>query len=649
MDGELNRIKKIYGENFAKLCRSLFPTILEEEGKLLSILQAKFAPTRSLYEDLIKDGKVFEFKYYIYNLAGVQPTKIVDIKEKPDRLMAKAGYTLFRCKTKKDIDRFKKFYSYEEQLCTFTDPNRHQTHHVFFAVKKGADKLKRSDFVHPKREDEYGTSVISIQFNKLDNDVSIKNRYNHTVENPDSTFYNDLENIIPGLTSSFAKHYGLVSVVDYSRYNYFQLENYVMGDDGKNYRVNQKTGDMCFCENNVVVTDEDVVEYDKARYELVDCYLIDRSQKTIKSLIEGDSFVDEFENIEKIDVEKAEHGGKKIVVVYDGGKQAFITTNRTNAIVSYENEHITEIKDDFLKRNTQLKGIKLPNVKTVGDSFCRYARDIKQLEISKLKSAGSNFLAKNQALKSLDFPELEKVGDNFVLENENIDAVSFPKLKTIGSKFLGKNKALKSIELPSAELIENEFLFQNKSITEVLLPNVIEVQNGFMAHNTSIQEISFPKLKYISSNFLRFGKNVRAVYLPEADSVGIDFLREGVNVETLVMPKVQSFANGALADNKKLMELDFPMLRSVGSEFLVFNEGLKKIHVPNVSYIGQNFLQRNRGLTEISLPKLSFIDYGFLQSNNAIVKLELPNVKDKRYLSQYLENVLEQSSEKENG
>ena len=60
MDGELNKIKKIYGENFAKLCRSLFPTILEEEGKLLDILQRKFAPTRSLYEDLVKEEKVQE-------------------------------------------------------------------------------------------------------------------------------------------------------------------------------------------------------------------------------------------------------------------------------------------------------------------------------------------------------------------------------------------------------------------------------------------------------------------------------------------------------------------------------------------------------------------------------------------------------------
>ncbi len=40
---ELNKIKKdIYGERFAKLCRELFPTILEQEGALYSILTSKF-------------------------------------------------------------------------------------------------------------------------------------------------------------------------------------------------------------------------------------------------------------------------------------------------------------------------------------------------------------------------------------------------------------------------------------------------------------------------------------------------------------------------------------------------------------------------------------------------------------------------------
>ena len=39
---ELKRIKKIYGERFKNLCRDMFPDILEQEGRLLSILENTF-------------------------------------------------------------------------------------------------------------------------------------------------------------------------------------------------------------------------------------------------------------------------------------------------------------------------------------------------------------------------------------------------------------------------------------------------------------------------------------------------------------------------------------------------------------------------------------------------------------------------------
>lgn len=46
MNNELKQIKKIYGEDTMHLCRNLFPSILEHEGLLLSILKEHFAPTK---------------------------------------------------------------------------------------------------------------------------------------------------------------------------------------------------------------------------------------------------------------------------------------------------------------------------------------------------------------------------------------------------------------------------------------------------------------------------------------------------------------------------------------------------------------------------------------------------------------------------
>ena len=53
---ELNKIKKIYGERFMHLCRTLFPTILETEGRLLQILTMHLANnTQTLYEDIAQN------------------------------------------------------------------------------------------------------------------------------------------------------------------------------------------------------------------------------------------------------------------------------------------------------------------------------------------------------------------------------------------------------------------------------------------------------------------------------------------------------------------------------------------------------------------------------------------------------------------
>jgi hypothetical protein len=51
----------------------------------------------------------------------------------------------------------------------------------------------------PAREDPYGTSSMSVQIARTGTHVSIKNRYNHTVNSPDSTLGNNLDRLQDGL------------------------------------------------------------------------------------------------------------------------------------------------------------------------------------------------------------------------------------------------------------------------------------------------------------------------------------------------------------------------------------------------------------------------------------------------------------------
>ena len=194
MNNELKTIKKIYGEEMMHLCRELFPSLLEKEGLLLSILKNNLAPTNCFASDIQKNKLHEEFKDWIYSFINVEENNKIITNKTPFELMEEKGYTLIECKTEDDIQSFKKYYAPNEVLCTIYNGGRLNRCHVFFAVKKNVDEIKR--FPNPQREDDYGTSVISIQFSKgKTSTLSIKNRYNHTVNNPDATFSNNLENI----------------------------------------------------------------------------------------------------------------------------------------------------------------------------------------------------------------------------------------------------------------------------------------------------------------------------------------------------------------------------------------------------------------------------------------------------------------------
>ena len=67
MSKELVKIKKYYGEEMMHLCRELFPTILEDEGVLLRILEATFPHSKFLYDDIVNDNQITTFKDFIYD------------------------------------------------------------------------------------------------------------------------------------------------------------------------------------------------------------------------------------------------------------------------------------------------------------------------------------------------------------------------------------------------------------------------------------------------------------------------------------------------------------------------------------------------------------------------------------------------------
>ena len=150
---ELKKIKKIYGEKFKNLCRDMFPVILEQDGKLLSILENNFSHNcNSLYESITKKGLETEFKNLIFEEFGKKIEKSEKIeKRSPYEILDEAGYNLYECKTEDDIQSFRKYYARNEVLCTIYNGGRLNTRDCFFAVRKDVDKIERENFTNPKK------------------------------------------------------------------------------------------------------------------------------------------------------------------------------------------------------------------------------------------------------------------------------------------------------------------------------------------------------------------------------------------------------------------------------------------------------------------------------------------------------------------
>ena len=484
---ELMQIKKYYGEDMMKFCRANFSTILESPGDLLNILEEHFAHSKYLMNDILTEEYEEEFKNYIYSFFDVEKKEIVTFKN-PYQLMSDAGYNLYECKTESEIQSFRHYYfrkgptpEYvigkpiegwrDEESCTFNGGRLNRCY-VFFAVKKNVDDIKRENFEKPSRQDEYGTSVISIQFSKGDvNTLSIKNRYNHSVNNPDATFSNNLDKIIPGLTKSFEDYFGYN--INQNN-NLFDLDGYVLAHDGKFYRYNYEIGNIYYCPDNIIIDHGTVIDKyarEKERYLVLDYFIFDLKEKKIflYDILVKDSFSQMFEDIKRIKIDKQKTGGKVITVITEKG-DVRIVSDKFNQMMEIENDFVREVGDKFLAKNWNLKKISLSNVKAIGNEFLFFNKGLNLFNAPKLEKIGDSFLFGGSALEKLYLPNVKEMGDDCLYGNSTIKSLYIPKIKKIGNLCLGLNKLLDTVYINCLRKCEDEFFLYDEYTNQFHYP-----------------------------------------------------------------------------------------------------------------------------------------------------------------------------------
>ncbi len=638
-DVELKKIKKKYGEKFMHMCRDLFPTILEQEGALFAILENTFANnSRTLYEDIHENNLEIGFKNFIYSKVDIKEGTVEVVEERtPYELLDEAGYDLYECETEEEIQEFKKYFAHGEELCTFYGGRLNRCV-VFFAVKKNVDEIKREDFRYPKREDEYGTSVMSIQFFKKGLcTVSIKNRYNHTVNNPDATYGNDLDRIIPGLSQSF-ENLLLKRGLQFTRNNIAKLNipNYVVAGDGKYYKYNLEIYASCYCPGNIVIDGEEVINVgDPEKVLLIENFEIDLVNKTISQCSRvkrnyEDSFIDDLQDIEKIEIVKDKYSkdDERVIVIKKKNSEipVEIRIDRDNQIIGYRNLELEAVGNNFLKHNIKLKYLELPMLTRAGNGFLKYNKGLERLELPQLRYLGDEALSYNNNLSELILPELREAGDEFLYANEKLKQLILSKLEQVGEAFLGVNTILTDLYLPKLKRAEGNFLNGNSELEHLELPSLYEVGANFLFWNNKLKRLYLPKLEIVGEGFLYSNRCLKELYLPSLRLIGSFALFNNGELSEIDLPSVISIGDSFIDKNRKLKKVNIPNLRKVGDCFLSSNRDLVAIVLPQLRTVGNNFLAANKKIRKVGMPLLESVRDGFMQRNEQLKELKLPRL-----------------------
>ena len=559
LNKDLKYIKKKYGEKMMHYCRECFPTILNVPGKLVEILNTHFYCVKdSLYNDIKENHKESEFNDFVYGNAGLKNEyDIRDVSKTPKELLDDAGYDLFECKTVEEVNSFKKYFIFGEQLCTFLDPaSRLENKYVFFAVKKNILDIKREDFLIPDRQDEYGTSVISIQFTRdKNNHLTIKNRYNEVVNNPESTFDNNLDNIIPGLTMSFYKAYGIREIFDEN--SEFQMENYI-SIDGEYFKYNYKLNDIYYCTNNIIVYNGKVIKYDPEKYIIMDYFIIDLVNKKVDVFDNKlrDSFSEVIGKIKNIEIVRGEKD-KKVYITNEEDNIFELTLSFDNKLIGIKNNMIDKLPNRFLISGEYLKNMEFSNVREIGNDVLYANTDLEHFNLSKAEVIGNYFLANNIKLTNIDLNKTIMIGDDFLKRNIIVESINFDSLQRVG----------------------NSFMFSNKGLSSIVIPNLSYTGKCFFKSNDKVLFASFPSLQETGDFFMNDAKNLRMF---EADNLRVS-------------------GDMFLMANKELDYISLPNLIKTGKLFLAANQIIMSVNLPNLSYLPKYFLRNAGGLESITL------------------------------------------------
>ncbi len=518
----------------------------------------------------------------------------VKTDKSPFELLQEAGYDAFYVDSLEKQNSIRKYFDKGEELCTFRYETRYQKYHIIHCIKKGADKLKRKDFLgKEQRGDEYATSVISIQILKEGGFIKITNRYNHTVENPDNTFFSNPDNIIKGLSDAFRKYFNILLASPEIDLPFGYL--ITSGADGCKI-INYYTE-----ENNVFLASKGYVK-DGIFYKInpdselfIDNFLIDLKNKKVINICESEDalycVLTRMLNGKKLNVKSFGRGEK--ILFLDRKEVLKIRDNRIISI-TYMDEFIPPKVFNF---NAFLEKFEAPNLKKLENCLndCRHLKEVTINSCSEVLNSLGN-LSKDV-----------KINANKLFEKGIIQVASYLINTTkegYGHFITGFNKYLLG-------LLNEEFEHKKMEVTykgdEIILSQ--NNKQTVVFRNGEIVALHLEKIRYLFYGPGDFCNTLERLSLP--------------NLENL---SLRSFSE----QNSKLTYLSVPKLKKVEKD--CFKYGIKELYAPNLEEIEDGAFYDFKGDC-LYLPKLRKIGKNCFVKTKEKALLFAPNlVADKKNL-----------------
>lgn len=521
-------IKKQNGEHFAKAIRNYDNAIFDIPNldKIVQYAGRDAAPIMN----------------FLVSLKNIQITKM-SVHQNPIELLTQAGYDAYVADTLEKQNAIKKYYAPGEQICTFRDPHRFENYYIINAVRKNVKDIKRSSI--PKREDEYGTSVISIQVLKTGGFISIKNRYNHTVDNPDNTFNSNPDNIIAGLSDAI-KHY---FHVDFASQTVELPNNYVFVNN-QIIHYNQEINNMYFGDDFYVSNGVIHKLDNNTEYMLGNGVIFNNSTKTARCLqhwrvsfsdisdqLDSDTFVESLNNIfqnKKTAIKSAKDGTRTF---FANGVKVIETKNGMLTFIHAPDAKYLYLKNMNLSGNLDFGGvvdINLDSVKFAPDLTLKLNPNAHSIQFNKTEGLSGDLDLSH--VKHLSF------GADAQLDCSNITSLRFPK-STPSLEMLNINKIRGDLDLSIMRSVSLKYC--NLTGTNVITRSDYNIFEMYSVIGLC------GKLNL---------ENTREIYLMHSDLSNLSELTTNPNAEIIRLSEIKGLTgnlNFENVDNLRLEEVDF--------------------------------------------------------------------------------------------